>query len=522
MKTDQEVLASVKRPGWAVTARRPEMKPVHRVDPTGAPITEQVETGNEIWFISSPDGGQVDRIIVQPPPARVGAGTTDEDAAYAASHGAGYTVLEGPTKEVPVSAAAANKPSTANEQNEAALNDERSWNAANGKWGRVTHAERAALEKAEANAQRQLTNDERNATLAREREDRLAADARADNSRAATNAANSNQIARDRLALDQQNANKPNMRVVGNQLVDDSGRVLYTAPEGAKFQTAQDGTILMVDPANPTQPQVVWKPTQVPQLLSGQKPDQQQFVQQDPATGALSAVQNPIYQPEAIKQWQQLQDGITAIEGMWTRGEINPTQAQQYKTALQKNFDAALRGTTPYQEYQDQQARQQQRMQSGQSLLNQRVVAGSGLAQSLLGSAVGIVGNKNFMDPSAVAGLSIFQGAQDYATGLGGGQGVYDAAAGAVKGGLQPEQSQQAISDPAMSLLQAAMSNNSQPPQQAQPQSIMQPGVPIERDQTYLNDRRHMPPPQPMAAGNNNDIASILIQAALRGGLQSF
>jgi hypothetical protein len=156
------------------------------------------------------------------------------------------------------------------------------------------------------------------------------------------------------------------------------------------------------------------------------------------------------YQSPAIQRFQDLQDGINAIEGMLSRGEIDYATANNYKQALRANFDAAMQGTTPYQQKQDADRRRAERMQSGQSLLNQRVSSGSGLAESLLNSAVNIVGNKNFMDPSAVEGFSPFSGAFDYVTELGGGQGVYDAARQSVLAGMNDQ------SDPATALLSAA------------------------------------------------------------------
>ena len=64
-------------------------------------------------------------------------------------------------------------------------------------------------------------------------------------------------------------------------------------------------------------------------------------------------------------------------------------------------------------------------------------------------SALGIVGNQNFMDPGALMGFSPFSGAADYVTNLGGGPDVYSAAAGAVRGGME--------TSPADALLQAAL-----------------------------------------------------------------
>ena len=354
---EQQVLASIRRNGWVVTARRPDTRTVPEVDNKGQSTGRQIEqpTGSDIWDIASPDGGQVDSITVK--------GRRDHPDDPLPSD---WTVVKGPTKEVPATSTTRTTP-TASESNEAELNNERSYNAVSTKWGRVTHAEKQALEARERTEGRQLTNDERNATLAQAREDRAI---RAEE-RTAANQADSNAIARERLRLEaQQGAVKP----IGNRLVNiQTGQVVYEAPEGFKFETAQDGSVLAIDPTNPTNTAVIWSPQpKAPQPLAGggQRPT---VTFSDPVTGELTARPDPGYVPPAQQRFQDLFDGISHIEGMLSRGEMTPEQGQQYITQLRTNFDASLRGTTPYQEFQDREARRQARMQSGAGLLNQRV-----------------------------------------------------------------------------------------------------------------------------------------------------
>lgn len=492
-QAEQAFLASIGLPGWVVRSRAPHM--VKDPNPLpGGPVESKAD-GNVTWVIVGPKGER-DTMVVAP------GSTGGTSANYT------YTAIELP-KNIPDPVKTLVTPVTANEKNEAALNDERSWNAANTKWGRVTHAEAAALDAKEAAAGRQLTNDERNAALAASRENR----AIATDERVAANQAASNDIARARLDLDRQNAARGDIKTVetdqGTQLVetkpDGTFAILHTFPPGIKTTTAQDGTILAIDPANPSKPPtIIWSPVKPPSMVPGQSVNQPNFLFTDPKTGELTTqanpiagqgppsevtgqqgptilqkmpdgtyrtVPNPAYQSKFQQALNDYQGGISAIESQLATGAISLDDANTYKGALRQNFDAALQGTTPYQQQQDKQRREQERLTAGRDLLNQRVAAGSGLAQSLLSQAVGIAGNKNFMDPSAVAGFSPFAGAADYVTGLGGGQDIYSAAASAVKAGLGD--------DPASALINAAM-NGGGAPQGAGPGAAPAPAMPVD------------------------------------------
>lgn len=464
LNTQQQVLQSVGRDGWRVTGTRPETTRVAGRDAYNNPVTTDQPTGNQVWSIASSDGRQVDTIIVKPPTTpNVAYENPDDPGASIPSDG--YTVVQGPTHEVPAAPTQTRPPEPPTSTAAASIPV---WNAQTNTWEWKPNPNYVSGA----------------GTQTRPPEPAVSTTAPQIPS---WNAATSTWDWRPNPNYKAPDAKVPAVHVLNNTLVDDTGRVIYTASEGSKFQSTQDGTILLVDPADPTNPQVVWKPTKatVPDLLPGQKPDQPQFVQRDPVTGALSAVANPIYSPAAIQRFQELNDGITQIQGMLTRGEIDYATATGYKDALTQNFDASLRGTTPYQEFQDQQARAQQRMTTGAGLLNQRVSSGTGMADSLLSSAVGIVGNKNFMDPAAVAGFSPFSGAYNFVTALGGGQGVYDAAAGAAQRGLTgdtPYSPMAGGSGLAAALLQHALTR---------------PGEAQTQQQTTQQQTQVAPPPAP-------------------------
>lgn len=547
----QAILAQFQRPGWAVTGSRPETKPVRVADvdpvsglPTGAYHNEDQPTGNDVWEISPPSGqpGKPDKVIV-------------------ASSAHGYVPIQGPS-EAPPTTPAPQRPPEPNVSASAAKIPQ--WDTATSTWQWVDNPNYQAgstarpPEPSVSTAAQQIPrwNDQSKTwdwvTNPNYVAPKAAAEARPAEPPTSTTAAqipqwngsawtwvtNPNYVAPKPAA--------PNLHVINNQLVDDTGKVVYDGSKSnVTLRDTPGGGVVAIDPSHLDQPpQVIIadKPPKAapPSLVPGQKPDQRQLLQQDPTTGALSVVNNPLPPPPnpSVQQWQQMQDGITQIQGMMARGEIGAAEGQQYVDALHKNFQAALQGTTPYQQYQDQQTAALTRSSQATSLLNQRVSAGSGLASSLVNSAVGIASNKNFMDPSAVAGLSIFGGANnvpDFINQLGGGQGTLDAATGAAKAGLTGG------SDPASAFLNAALGGGSPggAPAPAQPsyggenigsgaarnpQPPVAPIAPVAGVQPVAGAVQQQPAfaAGHMAPTSGYDPAAILLQAALRGGLQSY
>src|SRR6266542_6090835 len=114
--TKDDVLKSVGRSGWRITGERDELQDA--VDEKNQPIGKK-PTGNKIWTIASADGGQTDVITVKPAPYTGEFETAPNGDRVRATE---YTVLQGPSHEVPASST-----SSATQQNESALNDERSW-----------------------------------------------------------------------------------------------------------------------------------------------------------------------------------------------------------------------------------------------------------------------------------------------------------------------------------------------------------------------------------------------------------
>lgn len=550
-------LAAAQRPGWVQTGVRPHTV-AQRVENTefgkgtGTYHTEQVPDGLEEWSIASADGRNTDKIVVRPPAADIPIGGTTSWPTDASGNPvapkASYTVIEGPTKQLAAPAASTARPVTPTGQLDVvkdpstgtplALRDPSTGNTidipkptADGKPS-IVQGPKGSVYSWDG---KQLT------PLLGQTADTPAKPqiVSGGNGSLYTFDPNTGSL----TLAKPEDAKQPAVHVINNQLVDDTGKVIYDGQKtNLQLKDTPGGGVVAIDPIDPTHPQTVIpdkavKPTP-PTLAPGQSVNQQQLLQQDPTTGALTAVQNPIYKSPTAQSWQQMQDGITQIQGMMSRGEIDAGTAQKYVDGLHQNFEATLQGTTAYQQAQDKARDNLQRSQQAASLLNQRVSSGSSLASSLMNSAIGIANNKNFMDPSAVAGLNIFGGASsvpDFLNRLGGGQGTLDAATGAVQSGLKPGGG----TDYASAILQGAgvgrgaaplgqpayggqnigsgAASNPQPPgiPPGAPQGVT-PITPIANDPQMLNDQRHMPP------GGGYDPAAILLQSALRGGLQPY
>jgi hypothetical protein len=170
------------------------------------------------------------------------------------------------------------------------------------------------------------------------------------------------------------------------------------------------------------------------------------------------------------------QETVRHVQGMLERGEIDPQAADAYVEASRLATEAALRGSTPFEEAQEKRVAEQERKKIGRDILDQRLSSGVSLASSLLSSATGLAGKAVFRpgqttldyDPleDLMSLLNELQGGEDvtpYAKGLlmgaaqgtpggGGPQGptgpvigttasgvpVYDPGVSGMRGGLQP------------------------------------------------------------------------------------
>lgn len=114
------------------------------------------------------------------------------------------------------------------------------------------------------------------------------------------------------------------------------------------------------------------------------------------------------------RQQQMLQghlDTVKYIQGMLERGEIDQPQADAYVAASKAAMQAGLRGTTPFQEAQEQRLAEQNRQELGTRLLTQRLSSGTSLASSLLSASTNLASRAVFrpgqttLGPSPMAGL---------------------------------------------------------------------------------------------------------------------
>jgi hypothetical protein len=126
---------------------------------------------------------------------------------------------------------------------------------------------------------------------------------------------------------------------------------------------------------------------------------------------------------------------VRDLEQRLARGEITVEEANRFLEQSQRLTEAALRGATPFQIEQQQEAVRQARAELGRSILNQRLQTGASLAQALLSSALGaaegILGR-----PDRPITFDPLQAAIAFTQQLGGGQEVGDLARSLLLGAL--------------------------------------------------------------------------------------
>lgn len=140
--------------------------------------------------------------------------------------------------------------------------------------------------------------------------------------------------------------------------------------------------------------------------------------------------------PQALQVMQGLHETITQLQGMYEKGQIELPEMNAYVQLAKDAANAQLRGTTPAEEAAATARARHEDQTLGMNLLNQRLVSGTGLANTLMSSALG----PNIMlrpgqtslgvDPLASLGPLLNQ--------LGGGADIPGYARGLLMGGQNP------------------------------------------------------------------------------------
>jgi hypothetical protein len=145
-------------------------------------------------------------------------------------------------------------------------------------------------------------------------------------------------------------------------------------------------------------------------------------------------------------QQQILQGHLETVEyirGMLERGEIDQPQADAYVAASKAASQAALRGTTPFDEMKEERTARENRQKMGVDLLNQRLSSGQGLASSLLSSATSLAGHAMLRPGQTSLGVDPLANLFPIVEQLQGGPEVTPFARGLLMGGQQAPPSQQ-------------------------------------------------------------------------------
>ena len=93
--------------------------------------------------------------------------------------------------------------------------------------------------------------------------------------------------------------------------------------------------------------------------------------------------------PAAQQVMQGLHDSISYLQGLYEKGQIQLPEMNAYVQMFKDAAEAQLRGTTPAEEAAAKQKAKESDQTLGLNLLNQRLVSGTGLAKSLMDSALG-------------------------------------------------------------------------------------------------------------------------------------
>ncbi len=179
----------------------------------------------------------------------------------------------------------------------------------------------------------------------------------------------------------------------------------FTSHGGQLYRVGPDGTLTVAIPQTPEEQQAARLAIQKEQLQ-------------------IAKLRQGMVPPAQLLLQQQF-ESINQLQGMLERNEITPAEAETYMGQIKAQTQAALAGTTIFQQQQAEREYEQARRSTGANLLNTRLTTGAGMAQSLLSGALGAYGKlypgtgaPPMMDPLAMA--------QAFTMQMGGGQEVSD------------------------------------------------------------------------------------------------
>lgn len=163
------------------------------------------------------------------------------------------------------------------------------------------------------------------------------------------------------------------------------------------------------------------RPTQITQGL-----DRPNLAFQDPATGQVSGQRNPAYTNPNTQLLQNEYDTLSTIQGMMERNQISPQEGQSYMDSIRAQSQAALAGTTPFQQAQERNRYTEAAAGIGRDLLNNRVNNATSLANSLQQGLFGVA--QTMTRPVDFSGIDPYMMSAFAAQEMGGGQQITDTA----------------------------------------------------------------------------------------------
>lgn len=193
-------------------------------------------------------------------------------------------------------------------------------------------------------------------------------------------------------------------------------------------------------------------------------PDQPNLAFQNPQTGDVSFIKNQNYRSAQAQLLQNQQDALDTIQGLLEKRLMSPAEATAYMDSVRNQTQAALRGTTPYQETLERNRSQEARAGIGRDILQNRLSSGTQLANSLTSTLLEAASKIN-VPGFDFSGMAPFAWSQQLTNQLGGGQQVADTAANLISGLGGPGSSVQVTQPSPMANAIAQASQQGQGPQ---------------------------------------------------------
>lgn len=219
-----------------------------------------------------------------------------------------------------------------------------------------------------------------------------------------------------------------------------------TPTRGSEFQDPHTGAISLLDPVTGAKKEISGP---IPGWVAGRGVPAPERLQQPPQRAPRYAEEVELAQLQIEKARQDLLPQqalllqnhfktIDTLEQQLQSKQITPEEASRYMEQARGYLDAALRGTTPWQQEQEQRKRKEFEQGLGRDILNQRLASSSSLASALTGQATSALGGGAIIPRGERVSYNPMASAQGFADEAQGGPQVTDFARSLLTGTRSP------------------------------------------------------------------------------------